>query len=194
MNEANFVKRMNWLVTGDSFLKEMRIDTAAIRDIAGTDGIFLTGSTSPLLMANGVQFDEGDTASITFALPMDYDQDGDRLILKFVVVPHTTTSHGTDLGVTSAQSINRTGAVPITTAATAKAESNTVATGEVREVFLSLSGGSYEPGDVIRRVIDVNNASTTEIIVVAVSIIYGSCVAGYNNDDRHRDADATTGD
>lgn len=196
MNEANFVKRMNWIVTGDSFLKERPLESDAFKVTATGAGI--TAASAPTSVVNGASYNDADTSLLTFMVPMDYDEDGDRMLLKLVVIPGTSTSgHTSDIGITSAQSIWRAGAVVDATAATAEAESATDhVTGFTREVYLSLSSGagSYQAGDMLRRTIDANNSSTSELTMIGASIIYGSCFAAYNTDDRHRDVAFTTGD
>lgn len=192
MNEANFVKRIDWIATGDSFLKEMVLPLDAFKVTAS--GIPIGSATAPTSAVNGVSYNDGDTALLTFMVPMDYDVDGDRLVFKATVVA-ASDAGTTDMGLTNAQTIWRPGSAADATAATAKAETATATSGlATREVFLSISGGSYQPGDIIRRTVDVNNSSTGELMMLAASIVYGSSFAAYNNDDRHRDMNASTGD
>jgi hypothetical protein len=194
MNENNFVERMNWISTGDFFLREFVLPLGAAT-VAST-GVQPDASSAPTAAVNGVSYDDGNTALLTFMVPMDYDKDGDNMIYKIVGV--AATDNGTnDMGITSAQTIWRPGAAADATAATAEAESATATSGlATREIFLSLSSGAggYEPGDVLRRTIDANNSGTGEFMMLAHSIIYGSSFAAYNDDDRWRNPAFTTGD
>ena len=193
MNEQNFVKRMNFLATGDFFLAEKEIPLSAVRDATsglspfGEDGG--TGSTAitPDAVLDGISFDDGETALLQFTIPMDYEQGKDKIALRLHEVPSANAADTTDLGITTAQSIFRAGAAEITTASTAKAEAATSSVGQlVRENVLDISGRGYQPGDTIQLTLDANNSSTTEIILVGIDLIYGSCVAAYNDDDRFR--------
>ncbi len=186
MNENNFVKRMNWISTGDSFLKEVMIALDANR--VSTGNLPIGGATAPTSVTTGVSYAEGEGSRVTFTVPMDYDQDGDRLVLKLHVQPGTSAS---DWGVTNARTMHRAGSAVDTSTETARAESSTTAAGsESRNVYLSFSGEGNQAGDTIGRLIDVNSASG-EVVLVSMSLIYGSSMAMYNNSDRHRDMTAT---
>lgn len=188
MNEANFVKRIDWIATGDSFLKEMVLPLTALKDDSNSD--LIDGGSAPTLVATGTSFADGELAFIDFQIPMDYDVDGDRLVLKLLVQP---TGNASDFGVTTAKVLHRPGVAVSSTNGTAKAESSTTSSSLAREVFLSMSGDSLQPGDHVRRSIDAN-VNSGEAVIVSQSIIYGSSFAMYDNVDRHRDMNATTGD
>jgi len=190
MNEANFVKRMNWIATGDTVLREVTKD--ALKDNRLTSGgLALGNATSPTEEVAGAEYTDGDTSLLTFMLPMDYDSAKDDLVLRFLVQPGSTAS---DFGVLNTQRRWRAGVVVNSTNGTAAAESATTSSGSLaREVFLSLTvtTGGFEPGDVIQRVLDYNGSGGVATLV-GWSVIYGSSVSAYNDDDRHRDMAATT--
>ena len=119
---------------------------------------------------------------------MDYAQESDILAVRFKVMPSADAAHTTDIGLTTAQALYRAAAAVDNTVATAVAETATASTDQlVREAVLDISGGSYQPGDHVRRTIDVNNSGTTELIVVGIGLIYGGGLAAYNDDDRDID-------
>ena len=91
------------------------------------------------------------------------------------------------MGLTTAQALYRDGAAVDNTVAAAVAEDATASTGAlVRESVLDISGNGYKPGDRIRRTLDANNSGTTELILLGIDLIYGSCIRGYNEDDYAR--------
>jgi hypothetical protein len=188
MNEANFVKRMNWIATGDVVLREQILPLTAFKDDADSD--LIDAGSAPTLVATGVSFADGEVAFFDYYLPMDYDSSADQQVLKFLVQP---TGNASDFGVLTTKRRTRPGVAVSATAGTAKAEASTTSASLAREVFLSLSGDSHQPGDFIRRSVDANVASG-EAVVVAQALIYGSSISAYNDDDRHRNMSFTTGD
>ena len=187
MNEANFVARLNNIVTGDRFLKEKELAlNGHIR--ASDDYNPLVDSDAPTWVEEGIQFDDGETAFLDFNIPQDYDVGVDACALRLHLLPAADAAHTTDMGLTTAQALYRAGAAVDNTTVDAVAETATVSTGAlVREAVLDISGNGYKPGDKIRRTLDANNEDTTELILVGVDLIWGSCVRGYNEDDYARD-------
>lgn len=205
MNEANFVSRVSSFITGDSFLAERTLPLAVVRATSGlplgsvasatvnaaststAEAVSLTRVT-PSLVADGISFDDGETALLQFVIPQDYDEAGDRIALRLIETPSADASHTTDLGITTAQSIFRAGAAEDTTASTAVAEDATASTGQLtRENILDISGRGFKPGDVVQLTLDANNSGTTEIILNGIGLIYGSTLRAYNDDDNNRD-------
>lgn len=204
MNEANFVHRIHSFPTGDHYLAERDIPLATIRasnglaigavasavvDATGgvTETVDLTFN-APTLVSDGISFDDGETALLSIIIPQDFAVESDKAALRLVVVPSTSASDTTDIGITTAQSIFRAGAAEDATASSAVAEDATSSSGAlVREVILDISGRGYKPGDVVKLTLDVNNSSTTELILVGAALIYGSTFRAYNDDDNDRD-------
>jgi len=186
MNEANLIQRLNDLVTGDMFLREIELPLMSAVRVAA-DGTPLGGSSAPTLTTAGASFDDGETALLHFDVPMDYAANKGICALRLHLVPAADAAHTTDMGVTTAQSIYRAGAAVNATASTAVAETATASTGAlVREAILDLSGRSYQPGDHVILTLDANNSGTTELILLGVDLIYGGTLAAYNDDDRAR--------
>lgn len=204
MNEANFIKRVSSFITGDSFLTERPLPLAVVTNTSGlaigtsvTATVDVSGTATaepvvftvvgPTPVAGGISFDDGEQALLTFLIPQDYDEAGDRLALRLVETPSADAADTTDLGITSAQSLWRAGAAVDTTAVAAVAEDATSSSGALtRENILDLSGRGFKPGDVVQLTLDANNSSTTEIILNGIGLIYGSTLRAYNDDDNNR--------
>ncbi|MCK5611421.1 hypothetical protein KAR91_56645 [Candidatus Pacearchaeota archaeon] len=186
MNEANFVARLNGIVTGSRFLKEKELPLHGhIR--ASDDYLPLVTGDAPTWVEDGIQFDDGETVFLDFDIPQDYDQAVDACALRLHLMPAASAAHTTDMGLTTAQAKYRVGAAVDNTTVAAVAETATASTGAlVREAVLDISSNSYRPGDRIRRTLDANNSGATELILLGIDLIYGSCVRGYNSDDVNR--------
>lgn len=186
MNEANLVKRLNFLVTGNGVLVEKELDIVAAVRVAAS-GIPVGAATAPTAAVNGISFANAETAILMFSIPQDYAQNKDQLALRLHEVPSANSADTTSLGITSAQSIFRAGAVVNATASTAKAEAATASTGpNVRENVLDLSGRGYRPGDMIQLTLTATGSGATEIVLLGLDIIYSSCVAAFRDVDRFR--------
>lgn len=187
MHALNLIQRINEIVTGDGFLREVELPLhGCIR--ASDDYLPLVTGDAPTWAANGISFADGEQATIEFVVPMDYEVAADLCALRLVVVPSADAAHTTDIGLTTAQSRFRNGAAVDATAVSAVAEDATASTSAlVREVILDISGNSYQPGDRVRRTIDVNGSGATELILVGVALVYSGNLAAHNDDDRNRD-------
>jgi hypothetical protein len=186
MNESNLVRRLNYLATGDSFLQERELSLHGhIR--AADDYMPLVTGDVPTWVADGISFDDGETATLEFNIPQDYATNADQCFLRLHVMPSADSADTTDIGITTAQTIYRAGKAADSTVSDAVAEAATASTGQlVREVVLDISGRGYEPGDHVKLLLDVNNSGTTELILLGIDLIYGSALAAYNDDDRNR--------
>lgn len=187
MNEGNFLRSLNGIISGDRFLKEKELSlNGHIR--ASDDYYPLVTGDAPTWVEDGIQFDDGETAFLDFDIPQDYDEGVDACALRLHLMPAADAAHTTDMGFTTAQALYRAGAAVDNTTVDAVAETATASTGAlVREGVLDISGNSYKPGDRIRRTLDANNSDTTELILLGIDLIYGSCIRGYNEDDSARD-------
>jgi len=187
MNEGNILARLNGIVSGDRFLKEKELPLHGhVR--ASNDYLPLVTGDAPTWVEAGISFATAETAFLDFNIPQDYDEGVDAIALRLHEVP--AAAHDTDttlLGVTTAQSIYRAGAAVDATVSTAVAETATasVTTAKVRENVLNLSGRGYKPGDRIRLTLSAT-CTATELILLGIDLIYGSCVRGYNENDYAR--------
>lgn len=186
MNEANILKTIGDLVTGDGFLREEVLPMHAhIR--ASNDYLPLVTGDVPTWAATGISFADTETVFLDFDIPMDYDTAKDVCALRLKVVPAADAADTTDIGITTAQSIYRVGAAVDTTVSDAVAETATASTGAlVREPILDISGRGYEPGDHVRLTLDVNSEGT-ELILLSLGLVYAGDLAAYNDDDRTLD-------
>ncbi len=187
MNEGNYIKRLSGIVTGSRFLLEKELSlNGHIR--ASDDYLPLVTGDSPTWVEAGIQFNDGETAFLDFDIPQDYDEGVDACAIRLHLMPSADAAHTTDMGLTTAQALYRAGAAVDNTTVDAVAEDATASSDQlVRESVLNLSGNGYKPGDRIRRTLDANNSAGTELILLGVDLIYGSCIRGYNEDDYARD-------
>jgi hypothetical protein len=159
----------------------------SIADIRlAADGLDIGDATSPTLEINGAQFDGGDTAVILIQIPQDYDTVGDRAALRIKLTP-TGADDTTNFGITNAQNLWRDGEAVDAAVASAEDEGLQAAAVTSREVFLPISGRSLEPGDTLLLTLVAVCTGTDELMVHNISLVYGSCLAAYDNADRHRD-------
>ncbi len=186
MNEGNLIHRLNGLVTGSRFLRDVELSLHGhIR--ASNDYLPLVTGDVPTWVEAGIQFDDGETAFLDFNIPQDYDEGVDACAIRLHLMPSADAAHTTDMGFTTAQALYRAGAAVDDTTVDAVAETATASTDQlVREAVLDLSGNGYKPGDRIRRTLDANNSGSTELILLGVDLIWGSSIRGYNEDDYAR--------
>jgi hypothetical protein len=184
---VNFLNRVNEIVTGDKFLREVELSLHGhIR--AANDNVPLVTGDVPTWCADGISFDDGETAFLDFNIPQDYDESQDLCALRLHEVPSADAADTTDLGITTAQSIYRVGAAVDAAVSDAVAEDAVASTGQlVRENVLDISGRGYKPGDRVRLTLDANNSGGTELILLGIDLIYSGDVAAFNDDDRFRD-------
>ena len=184
---ANALSRLNEIVTGDKFLREVELPLGNLR-VTANGGIVGTG-TAPTSVVIGTSFADGETAHLHFNVPQDYDEGVDICALRLHEVPVADNANTTDLGILAEQDIYRAGAAVDADPATAVAvaEAATANTGAlVRENVLDISGRGYKPGDHVVLVLDAN-ASAGELLLLSIDLIYSGDVAAFNDDDRFRD-------
>ena len=186
MNGGNFVQRMNDVVPGNKFLREVELSlNGSIR--ASNDYLPLVTGDAPTWVEDGISFDDGETAFLDFNIPQDYDESMDLCAIRLHLMPAADAAHTTDMGLTTAQALYRAAAAVDNTTVDAVAETATASTGAlVREAVLDISGNGYKPGDRIRRTLDANNSDTTELILLGMDLIYSGDIAAFNDDDRFR--------
>lgn len=182
----NFLQRLNEIVTGDKFLREVGLPlNGSIR--ASDDYLPLVTGDAPTWVEEGISFDDGETAFLDFNIPQDYDEGQDLCAIRLHLVPSMDFVSATDMGLTTAQALYRAGAAVDNTVVAAVTETAVASTGAlVREAVLDISGNGYKPGDRIRRTLDANNAGAAELILLGIDLIYSGDVAAFNEADRHR--------
>lgn len=187
MNEGNFITRLNGIISGSRFLREAELPLHGhIR--ASNDYYPLVTGDAPTWVEDGIQFNDSETVFLDFNIPQDYDQGVDACALRLHLMPAADADHDTDMDLTTAQALYRAGAAVDNTTVDAVSETAVNSTGAlVRESVLDISGNGYQPGDRIRRTLEAYNEDTTELILLGIDLIYGSCVRAYNVDDYARD-------
>lgn len=186
MTGGNFLSRLNDIVSGTRFLREVELPLHGhIR--ASNDYLPLVTGDAPTWVEDGISFDDGETAFLDFDIPQDYDESVDACAIRLHLMPSADAAHTTDMGLTTAQALYRAAAAVDNTTVDAVAETATVSSSKlVREAVLDISGNGYKPGDHIRRTLDANNSGTTELILLGIDLIYGGDLAAFNDDDRSR--------
>ena len=180
----NFLSRLNEIVSGDRFLREVELPHTAIRVAA--DGGLIVGATAPTKVAQGISFAGAETADLHFNIPQDYDESVDVCALRLHEVAATDDANTGLLGITTAQDIYRAGAAVNAAVSSAVAETAVSNAGLlVRENVLDISGRGYKPGDHITLVLTCT--ATTELILLGIDLIYAGDVAAFNDNDRFRD-------
>lgn len=179
MNEQNFLKRLDFLATGDGVIREVPIPISACLNASGTAVANVSG-----VLAWYAQ-DDNDSLTIPFKVPMDYDPALDELAV--VLTAEETTS--TDVSTTNYIELDldvvglvRPGGAAKTTL-TPVSDSQKVAL-TVEEYAFDLSGLGVKPGDVLSIEIDAQETGTAETSVYAVSVKYRSNIVA--NDVRLR--------
>lgn len=184
MNEREILTQLKETITGDPIIVERELNIYDAVRVAADGGAVLK-TTAPTRVAAGIQFDDGETATLKLVIPEDYDAGRDMLALVLLEVPSADAAHTTDLGVTTAQSLYRAGAAVDTDTITAVAEDATASTDQlVRENVLDLSGNGYQGGDVVLLTLDANNSGTTELILLGGKMRYGSDIVAYDKTKR----------
>ena len=186
MNESNILARLNGVVSGTRFLREVELPlNGHIR--ASNDYYPLVTGDVPTWAEDGISFDDGETAFLDFNIPQDYDESIDACALRLHLMPSADAAHTTDMGITTAQALYRAGAAVDNTVSSAVAETATASTDKlVREAVLDISGRTYKPGDHVRLTLDANNSGTTELLLLGIDLIYGGDIVAFNEDDRAR--------
>lgn len=196
MNEGNMLKRMDELVTGEGFIREVPIPVSACLNASGT----AVANVSGVLTWYGQ--DDNDSITIPFKVPLDYDQTKDELCV--VLTAELTTGDGVagsnaialDIDVvgiarpgSSAKSV--LGTETGTTAYTSDSQ-NVALT--IEEYAFNLSGLGLKPGDVLSIEMDVQEDGTAEVSIYAVSVKYRSDIVAYDSALRSEITDTTTND
>jgi len=188
MNEGNFIASLSGIVSGDRFLKEVELPLLGAVRITGDGEVPLDG-TAPSTVATGLSWANGEQAWLHFNIPQDYDEAVDACALRLHEVPAADHADTTDLGILAEQDIYRAGAAVAAdpASAVAVAETAVASTGAlVRENVLDISNRGYKPGDHVVLVLDANSDGT-ELILLGIDLIYGSCIRAYNENDYARD-------
>lgn len=188
MNEGNFLQRMNDIVTGDGFVREVEIPLISCLNANGT----AVASVSGVLAWLGQ--DSNDSILVPFKVPVDYDPALDKLAIIITAEETTATdlsSHYIELDL-DVVGLVRVGAAAKTTL-TVVSDSQKIAL-TVEEYSFDLSGLGLKPGDVLGIEMDAQETGTAETSIYAVTMKYMGNLAANNHDIRGNVNSLTTND
>ena len=182
MNEANFLKRLEGLVTGDGFLREKQIPL---------NGCIATGASTAALSTNAIviTFDADDESiTIPVVVPLDYDESNDALAV--VLTARLTTgdesagSNTIDLDLDQVIRA-RPGASDVADLSSdVTSDSQGVDDLLIANYVFDLSGLVSKGGDVLSVEIDAQETGTAEATIYAAKILYRSDIVAFDLDDR----------
>lgn len=163
MNAWNLLKRLEGLVVGDGFVREVAIPLSAC---------IPTGASVAALSSNVIVIAlaaDNESITIPFQVPLDYDVSKDELAV--VMTAELTTGNGStnkielDLDVVKRA---RPGEAAVDSLTPVSDSQNVAVT--VEQYVFDLSGLSLKPGDVLSIEVDAQEDGT------AVATVYGAAV------------------
>ena len=182
MNEQNFIKRVEFLVSGDGFVREAKIPLSAC---------IATGASAPALSSNVLvaTFDANDESlTIPFQVPLDYDASQDALAVCMTALLTTgDLSAGTNLISLDLDQVNvaRPGETAVTDeSANVTSDAQSVDDAAITEYTWDLSSLGLLPGDVMSIEIDAQETGTAVATIYGVSVRYRSDLTSYDQDKR----------
>ena len=182
MNEANFLARLAWLVTGDGFLREKQIPL---------NGCIATGASAAALSSNTILItldDDDESITVPVVVPLDYDETNDALAVVLTALLTTgdmsaeTNTITIDLDQVKRARPGETAVDDLTTDVTSDAQS--IDDDAIANYVFDLSGLSLQAGDVLSVEIDAQEGGTAIAVVYAAKILYRSDIVAYDSDER----------
>lgn len=182
MNEGNFLKRLEGLITGDGFLREKQIPlTACVLTSAGA--VALSSNAIVLL------FDaNNESITIPVVVPLDYDESNDALAI--VLTARLTTGDESAGANTMDLDLDqviraRPGAADVADLSSdVTSDSQGVDDLLIVEYVFDLSGLTHKAGDVLSVEIDGQETGTAVATIYAAKILYRSDIVAFDSDDR----------
>ena len=181
MNENNFLKQIQGIVTGDGFVREVSMPLTSL---------VATGASAAALSSNVlvVTFDADDESlTFPFKVPLDYDESVDELVV--VLTCQLTTgdlSGETDYITLGIDQVNRlqpgeNAVEDLTTEAAALEDNDDQDVDDVAaaEYIFTLSGLGLKVGDCLSIEIDAQETGTAVVTVYGASIRYRSDLVSY---------------
>lgn len=182
LNAATFLKRLEGVVTGLGFKREIPgIDVNSLRD---DGGVILDGSTEPSREALETVFDgvrvsnsQTDLGRLTFKIPRDYDKDNDYLRVRFLA-----QSTGTDVPTIDGKLYRKRAGAAVSSdldpTISAAVNTNTALADWVE---VNCDGLGMQPGDAVCMEFVTSAHSSHNLDVYALEVIYRSDLV-YNVD------------
>lgn len=187
MNEQNFLKQIQGIVTGDGFVREVPIPLSSV---------IATGASATALSSNVavIVFDaDNESISVPFQVPLDYDESQDELCVVVTALLTTgdksaeTNTITLDFDQVMRARPGETATDDLSSSVTSDAQS--VDDEAISQYAFDMSGLSLQVGDVLTVEIDAQEAGTAEATVYGVAVRYRSCLVAYNQDERETIAD-----
>lgn len=182
MNEGNFLKQLDGLITGDGFLREKQIPLNAC---------IATGASTAALSSNTILItldDNDESITIPVVVPLDYDETNDALAVVLTALLTTgDASVGSNIITIDFDQVKRarpgeSAVDDLTSSVTSDAQSiDDVA---IADYVFDMSGLSLRAGDVLSVEIDAQETGTAVSVVYAAKILYRSDIVAFDSDDR----------
>jgi hypothetical protein len=175
MNEQNFLKQIQGIVTGDGFVREVPIPLICLVNTNGT-ALALTSNVAAIYLQ-----DDNDSVTFNFKVPLDYDEGVDELAV--VLTAQLTTgdlsagSNYITLGMDQVKRLQpgKAAAEDLTTAAaTAAGDDQDVDDVVAAEYVFELSGLGLKVGDCLSIEVDAQETGTAEAAIYGASVRYRS--------------------
>lgn len=188
MNEANFLKRVEFLVTGDGFVREVPISLSDVIATTASDPVLSSNVLQMTLAAND------ESLTVPFQIPLDYDEGNDALaVCLTALLTQGDKSAGSniislDLDQVKVARPGETGITDETSNVTSDAQS--VDDVVIAEYTWDLSGLGLKPGDVMSIEIDSQETGTAVATIYGASIRYRSDLTS-NDPDKRGSVDVT---
>lgn len=185
MNEANFLKRLGALVTGEGFVREKDVPLPAC---------IATGAAAAALSSNVVviTFDaNNESITVPFKVPLDYDETLDELTV--VLTALLTTGDGSTNAISldlDQVKLARPGQTAVTDKTSdVTSQPSNVVSADIAEYVFEVSGNDVDKlglkaGDCMSIEIDAQETGTGVATVYGVSVRYRSDLAAYDWDNR----------
>lgn len=182
MNEGNFLKRVESLVSGEGFIREKDVPLSAC---------IATGASAAALSSNVVviTFDaDNESVTVPFKVPMDYDEAQDELAV--VLTALLTTGDGSSNKILlnlDQVKLARLGQTAVTdeTSNVTSLDQNVLSTA-IAEYAWTLSGLGLKAGDCLSIEIDAQETGAAVATLYGAAVRYRSDLAAYDPADRSK--------
>lgn len=190
MNEQNFLRRTDDIISGEGFIREVSIPVSSCLN-TGTAVANVSGVLAGILKA------DNESLVIPFKIPLDYDETKDELVV--CVTAELTTGDGVagsnamalDLDVIG---LVRPGDATKTTISTQYLTDSQNVALTVEEYAFAISGQESKVGDVLSIEVDAQEDGTAEVSIYAVTVKYRSTLSAFTQGRRSEITDVTTND
>lgn len=183
--EQNFLRRLEGLVTGDGFIREIPVSLAAC---------VATGADAAALSSNMlvITFDaSNESISVPFTVPLDYDESQDSLAVVLTALLTTgDKSAGTNTISLDLDQVFRVrpgelkAVTPLDMSALVTSDAQLVDDVDVEQYVFDLSNLGMKPGDAFTIEIDATEAGTAVATIYGAAIRYRSDIVAFDENQR----------